>query len=420
MNILVLGNASWDNTNSVGNTLSNWFDGWTDVEFAYIYNRAAKPNNNVCKKYYSVSPTDLLNNFFRPSKIGKSFFYDTSLVNDTIDKETTLINKTQGWKRRTLKFAVEKVLSSEIWLNKKLKKFILDFKPDIVFTFAIADSYRYNLLKYIKLSTKAKIVFFIADDIYGAYCKENNLFARTQKKRLLQMFSIVDKVYGASTEMCNRYNEIFGIDVTPLYKGCNLCKPRKTINNPIQITYAGNLLYGRDEILGVLAKSINEINKDEFKIKLAIYSNSFIDEKKNNLLNIPGSSELCGCRPFSEIQEILKRSDIVLHVESFDKSQMEVVKYSFSTKIIDCLQSGTSMMVIGPKGISSIEYPRKINGVIVLDNVSDIIRVLNSIVNNPKILLANAASINKYAVEHHDLMNVRTKLRCELESLINK
>lgn len=66
-----------------------------------------------------------------------------------------------------------------------------------------------------------------------------------------------------------------------------------------------------------------------------------------------------GPRSYDEIKHIMHEADVVLHVESFDEKSIETVKYSFSTKIIDCLQSGSQILGVGPSGIASIEYLKK-------------------------------------------------------------
>ena len=81
MNILVITKAAWDDRIASGNTLSNFFNGWKDVNFFCLYSREAMPNNNVCSEYYSVSPISIVKNLFRPSKIGKRFRYDSNSGN---------------------------------------------------------------------------------------------------------------------------------------------------------------------------------------------------------------------------------------------------------------------------------------------------------------------------------------------------
>ena len=62
MKILVFSNCEWDNTNSLGNTLSNFFEGeiWKNDDFYNIYMRNSLPNNNVCKNYYRMSLIDMI------------------------------------------------------------------------------------------------------------------------------------------------------------------------------------------------------------------------------------------------------------------------------------------------------------------------------------------------------------------------
>lgn len=63
---------------------------------------------------------------------------------------------------------------------------------------------------------------------------------------------------------------------------------------------------------------------------------------------------------YEKMKKLMNQSDIVLLVESFNQDNISDVQYSFSTKIIDCLQSGCGVMAIGPQNISAIEYLRTV------------------------------------------------------------
>ena len=115
----------------------------------------------------------------------------------------------------------------------------------------------------------------------------------------------------------------------------------------------------------------------------------------------------------------MKRADIVLHVESFEPSQMQLVHYSFSTKITDCMQSGSVMMATGPSGIASIEYSKQIPGSIVVDDLNKLEYELKGIVNCPGSLVERAKMINDFAKEHFEIGMVRRRLQNEFKELIN-
>ena len=76
MRVLVISRNAWDDTNSIGNTLSNFFGSLESVEFANIYFRSSNPNNAVCKRYYRATEKDILKNWFLPNKIGRTFIWE--------------------------------------------------------------------------------------------------------------------------------------------------------------------------------------------------------------------------------------------------------------------------------------------------------------------------------------------------------
>lgn len=421
MNILVLTGCSWDDTNSVGNTLSNWFFGWEDTKISTIYCREEKPNNACCDSYFRVSPTNIIKNLLTYRKIGVQFEKEQLQFVSKSQKESELINSTRGKKvRQIFIFLSEMLYSSKIWMNKKMKQFIQTQNPDICFSFAISDPFRYYLCKYVKKTLSIPLVLFVADDVYGAYRGDKGIVSRRNKNRFEDMIKLADKVYGASEMMCEKYSKLFDIEVDPLYKGCVLSTPKTFSNTPIRIAYAGNLFYGRGQTLGAIAKELDRINKEKGQVsaQLEIYTGTPITEELAGMLNVEGSSKIMGQKPYAEIVEILKTADIVLHVESFDKKQIDVVKYSFSTKIIDCLQSGSVLMVVGPKGIASVEYPRTIPGAIVIDDVSDVQHVLSSILSSREQLISRAQQTHAFASETFPIEKVRKRLQSDFDSLV--
>ena len=62
MKVLVISNSAWDDTNAVGNTLSNWFSNWNDAEFSMLYSRDEAPNNECCSRYFLVSLSQIIKN----------------------------------------------------------------------------------------------------------------------------------------------------------------------------------------------------------------------------------------------------------------------------------------------------------------------------------------------------------------------
>ncbi len=421
MKILTISNAAWDDRNSVGNTMSNWFSGVEDYDLYSMYTRESFPDNHCCSHYYVVTITDIIRNLLSWNRIGRKYEkIETLIEKEDTHIETRAIKNIKGWKRSFLAFCVEILYSSRIWFNRKMKSYLSSVDPDIIFCFAIAEPFRYNIIKYMKKHSNAKVVMWIADDVYGQVYPSRSLVDNWYVRRYYKMFEYADKLYGVSPMLCEEYSHKFNLPIEPLYKGCDLMPCKQLIGTPIQIVYAGNLLYGRDHTLAALVKQLEMINIDGTKAQLQIYSTTAIDEEVRHQLDIEGTSKLCGARPYDEIKRIMSQADMVLHVESFDEEQKQKVRLSFSTKIIDCMQSGAAMMVIGPKGIASIEYPRQIPGVIVVDDLSILSRQLHSLVHQPYMLVHNAEQLNMYAQKHHDRLRVQLSLLKELRSIMGE
>lgn len=421
MRILTLSNAPWDDRRSTGNTQSNWFSGWADTELFSMYTSKGKPDNKCCQCYYQVTIADIAKHVFLRNRIGRYFQQKDILAEVTPSTAGGIKVPTgKGLKNNFIQLIVELLYSSKIWLNRKLKGYVADFDPEIVFFFAFAEPFRYNLAQYLKKHTRAKFVMFVSDDVWGQMQNKSWLLRSVYRNRCRFLFCNADKIYGVSQMLCDEYSQLFNLPITPLYKGCDITPSKTEVGHPIQLVYAGNLFYGRDKTLEALANQLKETNEDGVKMQLLIYSSTIVSEEMQHKLNIEGTSKLCGVRPYDEIKKIMSNADIVLHVESFDPEQIKIVRLSLSTKIMDCMQSGAAMMVIGPKGIASVEYPRGIDGVFVVDELSGLKQAVNDIIEDPSKIISGAKKLNEYAKRNHEITAVRDKLQKDFQSVIFK
>ncbi len=423
MRILVFSQAAWNTANAFGNTVANWFDGWIDVHFFHFYARQQKPNTSIVEKYYNVSAVEILKKTLSGKPAGREF--DASEVSvDCLDTEMNneqkQIARLHKAKNEFVYWGMEQVWRSKKWINSSFDKFIDEADPDIIFAFATDQYIIEPAIKHIKKKKPSvKVVLWIADDILTeieqyAWYRRGYL-----RKEIDYCIKVSDKLYGASIEMCKKYSQIYGKEVEPLYKGCSFDKPCKKENNtPLRLVYAGNLLYGRNETLTEVIKALRIINKDKRRAVLEVYSNTSIDEGEKNSWYDGSIAFYMGVRPYEEIKEIMNEADIVLHVESFEEEQKKAVKYSFSTKIIDCLQSGSVILGIGPSGIASVEYVRKIDGAFVIDAKEKIEEGIQQIISSD--LIVNANYIRKFAIKNHDIRTVKNRLRKNFLELLKQ
>ena len=274
MRILVVGGGSWEDTSSLGNTLSNFFAGWENDTFYNLYFRETLPNNAVCKQYFQITTKELLKNFFSSKTIGKRFDYDSAGSNQSDkagEKEKKAISLIHRFNLNLIYDLEDYLWSRKKWINEALDRFIDEARPDVIFSFAAGNNFVVLPIEYIKAKTHAKLVLFVADDMHTSYRLSNDLHHRRMRKGFDKLIRLADKVYGITEEMCAYYNELYSIPVTTLYKGCTFeTKPKEYVNDPIRFVYAGNLLYGREQTLCSVVDALEQINQDGTKAVLDI------------------------------------------------------------------------------------------------------------------------------------------------------
>lgn len=433
LNILIISTTQWSDAVAMGNTLSNFFGDWNDANFSSLYLRVGLPQNTVCSEYYNITEKQILKNLLKPNNIGQRFTAEQLAkkpANKTYDENISKESKERKIQKTLLKYfgsgfllAIELLWKTGRWKNKKLDKF-LEKDIDIIFAPAANTIYLDTVVNYCLKKTGAKLILYFGDDVYGFKSKAplKYLLKKSLRSAIQKTVNDASTLYGASQRLCDEYGPYFGREIEPLYKGGLLgqYEVKSTVAEPIKIVYAGNLFYKRWQTLEVLAKEIDKINRDSEKIRLEIYTTAAITPKLDKALNKGTASEIMGARPYEEIKKILAGADIVLHVESFEKTAIETTRLSFSTKIIDCMQSGSCMMAIGPSCVASMEYLESVESVIVLQDLIKIGTTLEKIIENPQTILLKAHSLRNFAEEHHNINNVRKKLRSDFEALREK
>lgn len=417
MRVLILTVNAWNNTNSTGNTISNLFSKLSSIDdVANIFCRNEVINNTICKRYFKITENDILRNVFSPQKCGCIVDYDRNsqqiVGSNLLDK-----NKKGDFLRRyrptSLLFFREFIWGIDVWKNKKLDNFLKEFAPDVIYMHGHSNLYMHRLLDYCAKKTGAKIVLFWGDDMYSRKSQAplGYLYESFLRKRYCKSIKKSSLLFGGSLKLCDEYSEIFGMKFIPFFKECKqLCyDENKTISNPISIVYAGNLLFGREQMLVNLVKDIAKVNTKELnrQLLLKIYSNTSPSEESLVVLDDKKNSCFMGCKPYKEVCEEMDKSDLVLFIESFEKKCIKSTRLSFSTKIIDCMQSTAGIIAIGPQEIASMDYIIRNNLGYIISNLTQMEDRLTYLVEHPEIIQEN----NKHKVEYAQAYHTNTSVK---------
>lgn len=430
MKILIMTRSAWDDSNSIGNTMSNIFYGYDSNKLANFYVRDAKPNNKVCNKYFSISDKDIIKSLISiKNNPGNSFVVnnessDYSYINKQEEKIYNFFRK----KPSDLALIGQEILwKTNTWKNRKLDKFLDEFQPDIIFSPSFHTNYTHRILWYMQEKTGAKVALFHADDYLTVSENGNFLKKNSEKKRFITVKRSILKAdinYCISHKQQLEYQEKSGEKMKLLYKGADFSlekpsyiKPQK--NECIRIVYIGSILYGRWKTLALLAKTISKINEGTQKhFELNIYSQYEITKEMKQEITIDGSSIFMGEISPDEIKSVYVDADIVLHVESFDVIERQKTRLSFSTKIVDCLSSGRTVMAFGWKEAASIDYLISNDAALVAADEDSILQLLKKIEKNPNILEEYADKAWSCGEKNHEMSRIQTNLYNDFQTLM--
>lgn len=421
MRILIVSYEAWRDTNNGGNVLSNVFSAFPDADIAQIYCSGELPQNSVCRKYFQISDSMLLSRRGGRALEMKAYDADTSASEDVIDnkvkssipslfKESALLMRELLW-----------VLLP--WKTEELEQFILDFKPDIIF----APCYYYfhvsMLALYVKSIANCLMISYISDDNYSLrqlrFSPSFFLNRLITRKWIRRHFSESCFVYTMTELQKKEYEALLNRPMKLLCKSADFSGGEKEVGSPVRFIYAGGLYLNRWKVLAKLAEAIGELNRTGVKAELHIYSGSQLSSGRIKKLNDGRNSFLHSAISYGELAEKYKSSDIAVHVESFDLKNSLITRLSFSTKIIDCMNSGCAVLAVGPSTQAGIAYLKDNDAALCVNDMKDLSRAVADLAGSEELIRQYAAKSIQLGKKNHRKEDIEKGLRQDFNDAVN-
>lgn len=425
MKILVISAEVWRNDKNGGNVLSNIFDG-LPYEFAQIYCSPGTPSNRLCKKYYQITDTMLIHRLFKGPKPGNSIeFKDTEGGGED---ENNCEQENPGFYNffRRHRLEIFNVLRSLLWIavdwrTKQLEEFILSFNPDIIFAPCYASHTMLHLDRYAAQLTKRPVISYISDDNYSLkqvrFSPVYWLDRFALRENMRRTFPYYQLMYTMTEEQKRELKTVFHGKIKILKKYGEFCadKVRSTVGQPIRLIYAGGIYCGRWKTLKKIVEAMREINQQEIKMQLHIFTGNQLTESQKKVLHNERDSFVHASVGKEELEWQYAISDIALHVESFDLRNRYLTRLSFSTKIIDCLSSGCAVMAVCWKQQAGFKYLLREDAAICISKPSDIPKQLRRIVKFPDIIREYSEKACQCGLKYHKKQDVQKMIKSDFE-----
>lgn len=420
--ILIISAEAWRDEDNGGNVLSNLFSPLLDeFEFAQIYCSPALPRNNVCKKYFHLSEVDMLHSVWKWKKFGSVIDYatDSTPINDSSINE---LNQYKRHKWEVLYTIRDFLWRISRWKTAALKQFILDFNPDIIFAPMYGAVYMHRIDCYVAKLTGKQLISYVSDDhltfrqhSWSPIFWLNRLRLHHQVIKTAQYYSLL---YTMTKEQKDEYEPVLKVPMKILKKAKDFQQPtfQTQVHSPIRLIYGGNLSGNRSRTLSKIKEALSKINQNTIIAQLVIYTQTPITPKIRKMLDDNRNSFLYGKISSKELAHQYQESDILLHVESFERRPRLQTRLSFSTKIIDLIAACRCVVAICWSESSPYKYLSQNNIGFCIENEEEIESKLSYLFSHPQILNEYAHRAWDFGCKYHHSALVTAELRNDLKN----
>jgi len=413
MNILIISAEAWRDTNNGGNVLSNIFSAFPGANIAQVYCSGEAPQNMICRQYFQISDTMLLTH----QKGKKLEEKDYSMHPDSQPEvvENVIKGMIPGCLKEAALLAREFLWTILNWKTEELEQFIKEFEPDILFAPCYSYFHVSKLALHAKEIADCPMISYISDDNYSLRKARLSLFfwinRLITRKWIRRHFSASELVYTMTELQKNEYMRYLGRPMKVLCKSAEFEVRNKEIGNPIRFIYAGGLYLNRWKILGKISQVLEKINCDGIKAQLHIYSGTKLPTRHEKKLNDGRNSFLHSQISYSELMKQYRKSDVAIHAEAFDKKNHMYTRMSFSTKIIDCMNSGCAILAVGPSDQAGISYLKEHDAAVCVNALEDLYAAVSKLVSQPELIDIYAHKAVQLGKQNHSKYNTEQMLR---------
>lgn len=419
------------NSHIGSDTLSSWLSGYGSENLANIYIREEVPDSDVCSRYFKISENKVIKSvLLRGLPTGKEYVAG-DITQDTQDVSNLKIQK-KGYqffkKIRLWLFLYMREIFWKLgnWQSKELDMFLDDFKPDIVLAPLEAYIHFNRINQYIIKKTGAKAIGVLWDDNFTYKPHKWSIGFRIHRffliRNIKKSVELCDKIFAISPQMKAECDRVFNIDSIVITKPVREIErecPQYINERPIKMLYTGNLLVGRNKTMVMLARALKELNLEEIKVCLEVYTSTNLSSKYRRII-----SETPGCvikAAVSQNEVILrqKEADILLFLEALSGKDKYSCQLSFSTKLTDYFAAGKCIFAIGPPNIAPIQYLCAEDAAIVSSDYNEIKQNLGAIIRDRAKMLEYGEKAFDCGKRNHAEKTVKTVFLKVIEDVYN-
>lgn len=426
--VLIVGTVPY-NVKSTSRAFDAYFHYWNKENLAQIFSNTKRPCKGHCETLYQITDQRILQRWLG-KKIETGIVYrydelDMEWRSNDLEVENAAVEKAYriGGKHTPLTHLLRGLLwRKRFWHTQKLNDWLDSFKPQCVFLAFSDDYFILQIAMYAAKRYGVPIVSCIGDDYYFNIEKSWNplyhIYKTTYRHLVDKVLSWPGSAIYISDKIRDKYNAEFGLDGETVYLTSTIQRKKfKPINvkNPV-ITYFGNIQMGRNNSLNDIGCALQRISP---QYVLEVYSNEKDETYFNVFKRNPGVRYM-GSVPYAKVKQRMLESDITVIVEGFAEKDVNLSRYSLSTKAADALASGAAILTYGSLESGIIAYMRSTGASMVCNEREDLDKSIATLIRDKKLQREYYEQAIYMTNKNHNLQSSsETSLRVILKAIKN-
>lgn len=409
--VLIVGTVPY-NEKSTSRAFDAYFHYWEKENIAQVFSNTKKPCKGHCKTLFQITDYRMLQKWMG-KRIETGLIYHYADLPQAWQDDDLEVGSARaevaykfGGKHTPLTHLLRGILWRKMfWCTDKLNQWLDEFKPECVFLAFSDDYFIPQIAMYVAKRYNIPIVSCIGDDYYfneeqsfnPVYC----LYKKTYKRLIDKVLAWPGSAIYISDKIRDKYNSEFGIDGKTVYLTSTVQrKPFSVINKekPV-ITYFGNIGMGRNNSLNDIGYALGRINPQYI---LEVYSNEK-DEQVYSVFKDNPNVKYMGSVPYAQVQKRMAESDITVIVEGFAEEDINLSRYSLSTKAADALASGAAILTYGSLESGIVEYMKSTNAAMVCTEQAKLVEDIKRLIADVELQKEYYDQAIVMTKKHHNL-----------------
>ena len=366
MKVLLISHNPITTYNNMGKTFLALFSSFHPEELCQLYLYPTVPDTDCCGSYYRFTDRDALYSLVDRHAVGGEVFPNLQCHNEFSSEKEERLYRAPRNRRELTRLGRDLVWKLSNWNNTALNEWLDQQAPDVVFAAVGKQELLYDMAMTVVRQRSIPLVSYICDDYYYS-CGDGSLIQKLRRKHLCGKIRELMRTTALTVTICQEltdgYTKTFGVNAETVMT-CPVVhiRPYTTLETGSgRLVYMGNIEAGREQSLMDLGRVLDAENRAlGTAYTLEIYTGNKYPEPLERLAACP-AIRLHSFVTGAAYKAAFDSADAFVHVESFDKKNRDRVRYSVSTKIIECLASGKPLLAYGPEDVASMAYLQRNN-----------------------------------------------------------